>query len=393
MAITLARRAEQFEASITRELLTVGERPGMRSLAGGLPDPASFPTTRIEAAVQAILRTPARAERALQYAPTDGLPELRRVLSSTPMVQRVAGASADEFVVTTGSQQAVHLLASVLADRGDTVVVDDPCYLGARQVFNAAGARLVGIPVDHAGLRVDVLGDRLRAGLRPRYLYTVPAFQNPSGSVLSAERGAELVELARRYNFLVIEDDAYGALGFDVAPPPALGGAAPDVVVTLGTTSKVIAPGLRVGWLRAPVEVRAAVVRTKQAIDLHTSSFSQLIVAELLADVEFLGEHLERTRCRYASRATALADALTVDGISFAAPSGGLFLWARLDGVDTAELLPRALSNNVMFVPGSAFAVDQSWHEHARLSFATLAEPALRAAAHELIRLAGLDSG
>ncbi len=388
MAITLARRATQIEASITRELLTVGERPGMRSLAGGLPDPGSFPTARLQRAVQSILGAPNRAERALQYGPTDGLPELRSLLSTTPQVQRAAGAEADEFVITTGSQQAVHLLASVLADRGETVVVDDPCYLGARQVLLAAGAELVGIPVDHDGLRVDLLADRLRAGLRPRYLYTVPAFQNPTGAVLSAERGVALLDLARTYGFLVIEDDAYGALGFGALPPAALGTSAPDIVITLGTTSKVIAPGLRIGWLRAPAEVRAAVVRTKQSIDLHTSSFSQLLVADLLADHEFLDNHLETIRGRYAARAAALSDALGSGGATFAAPRGGLLVWARLPGVDTASLLDRALEHQVMFVPGSAFAVDACWREHARLSFATLPEPALRAAGHDLMQLA-----
>ena len=390
MGITLARRAEQLESSLIRDLLTVGERPGMRSLAGGLPDPASFPTARIEAATRAILQSPARAERALQYGPTDGLPELRSVLAATPSVQRVAGAAADDFVITSGSQQAVHLLASVLGDPGAVVAVDDPCYLGARQVLNAAGAQLVGIPVDHDGLRVDVLTERLQSGLRPRYVYTVPAYQNPSGAVLSAPRAAELIALARHYGFLVIEDDAYGALGYDAAPPPAMGSDAPDVVVTLGTTSKVIAPGLRVGWLRAPAEVRTAVVRTKQAIDLHTSSLSQLLVADLLGDTEFLDAHLARTRRGYASRAAALADALTVAGVSFSAPRGGLFLWAAFRGVDTTALLEVALAGNVMFVPGSAFAVDEQWHEHARLSFATLPEPALLAAAADLVRLAQL---
>jgi 2-aminoadipate transaminase len=390
MAITLARRADSYEASIVRELLTVGDRPGMRSLAGGLPDPCSFPAERLEAAARAVLRSPTRAERALQYGPTDGLPELRARLTSTPSVQRVSSATDDELVVTTGSQQAVHLLATVLIDPGDTVVVDDPCYLGASQVLRAAGAQLVGVPVDEQGLRVDLLADRLRAGLRPRLVYTVPAFQNPSGAVLSAERGAVLVALARRYGFVVVEDDAYGALGFgsDAPPPEPMGSDAADVVVTLGTVSKVLAPGLRVGWLRAPRELRAAVVRTKQAIDLHTSTFTQALVAELLADHAFLEAHLALIRGRYASRGAALAGALA--GASFAAPSGGLFMWVRLHDVDTNELFDAALARSLMFVPGRAFAVDESWSEYMRLSFATLPEETLRACAAEIIHLAGL---
>ena len=219
MAINLARRAPSFEASVVRELLTVGERPGMRSLAGGLPDPESFPAERLES------RDPCRAPRsgprgaALQYGPTEGLAELRDRLTVTPVVQRVAHVAVDDLVVTSGSQQALHLLATVLVDPGDSVVVDDPCYLGARQVLTAAGARLAGVPLDGEGLRVDLLADRLRAGLRPRLVYTVPAYQNPSGAVLGTDRREALVALARRYGFVVIEDDATTARS-DSRPDP-----------------------------------------------------------------------------------------------------------------------------------------------------------------------------
>lgn len=388
MAITLARHAHDLEASVVRELLNVGERPGMRSLAGGLPDPALFPVERLQRAAHAVLDTPAGAQRALQYGPTEGLLELRTKLVDTPSVQRVSGVTADDFVITTGSQQALHLLTAALVDPGDTVVVDDPCYLGARQVLRAGNARLVGVPVDEQGLRVEVLADLLRAGLRPRLVYTVPAYQNPSGAVLSAERGEALVELARRYGFVVIEDDAYGALSFAHDTPAPMGTAAPDVVVTVGTVSKVLAPGLRVGWLRAPDALRTAVVRTKQSFDLHTSTFTQSVVAEVVADGQFLERHLADVRRSYASRAAALADAFRLDGVSFAPPLGGLFLWVRFCGVDTDALFETALDHDVMFVPGSAFAVDEPWCEHARLSFATLPEPRLRDCAAELMRLA-----
>jgi len=392
MAMNLARRAHSFDGSIVRELLTVGERPGMRSLAGGLPDPHSFPAARLEAAARAVLGTPGRAERALQYGPTEGLCELRALLAVTPTVQRVTGAVEDDFVITAGSQQALHLLSTVLVDGGDTVVVDDPCYLGARQVLEAVGARLVGVLVDEEGLRIDILADRLRAGLRPRLVYTVPAYQNPSGAVLSADRRAALIALARRYGFVVIEDDAYGALAFEhsSAVPAPLGTDAPDVVVTVGTVSKVLAPGLRVGWLRAPEALRAAVARAKQAFDLHTSTFTQSVVAELLTDGDFLGRHLGCLRRRYAARASALSAAFSVDGVSFTPPRGGLFLWVHLHGVDTTALFDDALKHAVMFVPGRAFAVEDSWCEYARLSFATLPESTLHVCAVELIRLARL---
>jgi len=345
---------------------------------------------RLDAAVRAVFGTANRAQRALQYGPTEGFAELRALLAATSAVQRVTGATDDDFVVTTGSQQALHLLSAVLVDAGDPVVVDDPCYLGARQVLTGVGARLVGVPVDRDGLRVDVLEDRLRAGVRPRLVYTVPVFQNPTGAVLAADRRSALIGLARRYGFVVIEDDAYGALGFDgsrTAPAP-LGTDAPDVAVTVGTVSKVVAPGLRVGWLRAPEPIRAAVVRAKQAFDLHTSTFAQSVVAELVADTVFLDRHVACLRQRYASRASALAGAFTGDGASVAVPSGGLFLWVHLPGVDTTALFEDALTHQVMFVPGCAFAVEQSWGEYARCSFATLPESTLRECARVLVRLA-----
>lgn len=382
MAIMLARRSDELESSIVRELLSVGDRPGMRSLAGGLPDPALFPAARLAAACATVLGDAARAGRALQYGPTPGLGELREALTHAPLVQRLPSVEPDDLVVTTGSQQALDLLARVLVDAGDTVAVDDPCYLGARQAFTAAGARLAGVPLDADGMRVDVLADRLRAGLRPRFVYTVPAFQNPTGAVLAPKRARELVELAREYGFVIVEDDAYGALGFDGAAPVPMGVDAPDVVITTGTVSKVLAPGLRIGWLRAPAPVRAAVVRAKQAGDLHTSTLNQLLVADVLADDAFVTAHVAGIRASYAPRARALAAA-----VGAPAPRGGLFAWARLAGVDTQSLLDRAIAHDVMFVPGGAFAIEESWFEHVRLSFATLPTLQLLDAARALLAL------
>jgi 2-aminoadipate transaminase len=383
MAVTLARRNEELESSLVRDLLAVGDRPGMRSLAGGLPDPAWFPVARLQAAVSRVLSDPTATTRALQYGPTDGLRELREQLTMTPAVQRVRGVAPDELVVTAGSQQALHLMASVLVDRGDEVVTDDPCYLGARQVLRAAGAQLVGIQLDAEGMRVDELADRLRGGLRPRLVYTVPAFHNPTGALLTRERGDALIHLAEHYGFLILEDDAYGALGFSgVEPPEPLANRAPDRVVTVGTVSKVLAPGLRVGWLRAPRELCAAITLTKQAVDLHTSSLSQAIVRDVFADAAFLEAHLVALRASYARRARVLAGAIGANP-----PQGGLFVWARFPGIDTSALLERAMPRGVMFVPGSAFAIEQTWREHARLSFATLAEADLLVAAHDLVAL------
>lgn len=378
----LTPRAARLESSLIRDLLAVGDRPGMRSLAGGLPDPDEFPVERLAAAAAAVFAdAPARA---LQYGPTDGLPELRAQLTATPAVQRLAGVAMDDLVVTTGSQQALDLLARVLVEPGTPAAVDDPCYLGARQTFTAGGARLTGVPLDADGMQVDHLAARLRAGYRPAFVYTVPAFQNPTGATLAAERGRELVRLAAHYGFLVIEDDAYGALAFagEPAAPVPLGGLDRDHVVTVGTVSKVLTPGLRVGWLRGPRNVRDAVVRAKQASDLHTASLNQLLVRELFADEPFLAAHLARLRTVYARKAATLADALGIDS-----PRGGLFAWTRFAGCDMGALLDQAMDRDVMYVPGAAFAIDADWTEHARLSFATLSPVELRESVATLLSL------
>ncbi len=252
--------------------------------------------------------------------------------------------------------------------------------LGARQALLASGARIVGVPVDERGLQVDVLASRLHDGLRPRLVYTVPNFQNPTGAVLAQERRRELVALAHRYGFVIVEDDPYHALWFDAPPPPPIGALDGERVVSLGSCSKVLAPGLRVGWLRAPAWLRETVVRVKQACDLHTSTLAQALVTDVLADGAFVAAHLEHIRRTYAAKARALAGAL--DGWGGGRhPRGGMFLWRRLAGADTDALLERAVAAGVAFVPGAAFAVDRAASEHMRLSFATLPIDELTAAA------------
>ncbi len=376
--------------STIRDLLAVTERPGMRSLAGGLPEPGLFPADVLARATTAVLSTtPERAAAALQYGPTDGARRLREVLAAAPALHGLPPGDADDFVVTTGSQQAIDLVARALVDDGDAVVVDDPCYLGARQALLAAGARVVGVPVDGDGMCVDALEWQLRGGLRPRLVYTVPNFQNPTGAVMALERRRALIELGHRYGFVVVEDDAYHALWFDEPTPPAIGALDADRVVSVGSCSKVVAPGLRVGWLRAPAWLRETIVRVKQACDLHTSSFTQAVVTELLADTAFVDAHLARIRATYAPKARVLAEALDGWGDGPVA-RGGMFLWRRLPGVDADELLAQAVDEHVAFVPGSAFAVDQPWREHVRLSFATLDVADLRAAAATLRSLTEL---
>lgn len=378
----LARRSDLLRSSAIRDLLHLAERPDVLSLAGGLPDGSSLPVDRIaRACVRALGASGRYGPTALQYGPTEGIAALREFFANGSAAHPALG-TPDEIVVTTGSQQGLELLARVLLDPGDTVVVDDPVYLGARQVFEANGARLVGVPVDRDGLDVEMLDQRLAAGLRPRLVYTVPHFQNPTGAVLSEPRRAQLGALAERYGFVVIEDDPYGALGFDGSRGTPVGLLAPDHTATLGSTSKVLAPGLRVGWVRAPMWLHPALVRAKQSLDLHTAALPQLIALDVLTDANFVTAHLAALRGIYASRAAALATALA-GCVDVASARGGMFLWGETP-VDTETAFGPALAAGVAYIPGAAFAVDRDGSHAVRLSYATLAEPDLAEAARRL---------
>jgi 2-aminoadipate transaminase len=261
-------------------------------------------------------------------------------------------------------------------------------YVGALQVFQAAGAALHTVPLDEDGMQVDVLAARLAAGLRPRLVHTVSSFHNPRGVTLTPSRRRALAGLADRYGFLVVEDDPYGLLAFDGAPPVPVA-AYGERVVRLGSASKILAPALRVGWLTGPAPVCAAVERLKQCTDLCTSALTQAIAAELLADTPWLDAHLRRVRAVTAARATAFTTAVAahLPGVTATTPEGGMFCWLEFPaGTDTAALLPTALQHGVGFVPGSAFAVHTPRPAAARCCYATLPEPALREAVHRLAR-------
>ena len=289
------------------------------------------------------------------------------------------------MVVTAGSQQALDLVARTLINPGDGVALADPGYVGAIQAFRLAGARLTAVPADAQGLDVDALAAALRSGTQsvPAVVYVVSNFSNPGGATLPLERRRALAELADHHGFVIVDDDPYGALRWSGAEVPALASLS-DRVVTLGSFSKVLSPGLRVGYAAGPRAIIDAVVLVKQAADLHTSTLAQHAVARVVEDGPFWTSHLEAIRALYAGRADALVAALRArlgDRITFAEPEGGLFVWARLAGVDTAALLAPAVAAGVAFVPGSAFAVEEGMQRDAiRLSFAT-------------VDAAGLDEG
>jgi 2-aminoadipate transaminase len=366
----LAARTSTIGGSPVRDILAVTARPEVINFAGGLPAPELFDRTGIAAAFRAVLEdTPARA---LQYATTEGEPVLREALAAR-ITGRGLPTGADDLLITTGSQQALSLLATALVDPGDTVLVENPCYLAALQVFGLAGARVVAVPGDEDGPDPRAL-EELVARERPKLLYTVPTFQNPTGRTMPAGRRAELAAVAARCGLWIVEDDPYGELRYDGEPVPWIAAHedARDRTVLLGSFSKVMAPGLRLGWLRAPQVLRRACAVAKQAADLHTPTVNQLAAAHYL---DVLDAHVERVREVYGERRDAmlagLPDALPA-GSTWTRPEGGMFLWVRLpSSYDTTALLPRVVRHDVAYVPGAPFYASAPDPRTLRLCFVT----------------------
>ena len=363
--IRLAAAARRIDSSAIRDLLEVVDRADVISLAGGLPAAETFPTTALADALADIVTTDPAS---LQYSATEGFEPLRR------WVADAHGVETGQVLITHGSQQALDLVVRALVEPGASVVLADPAYVGALQVFRLAGARMAPVPSDVDGLRVDVLADRLRAGERPAMVYVVANFDNPTGATLSLERRIVLAELADQYGFVVVEDDPYGELrweGETLAPIRSF----TDRAVTLGTFSKVVCPGLRIGYSVAPPQLAQAIVVLKQAVDLHTSTLSQRAIHRVVSAPGFMAAQVARLRPLYRDRCEALGEALHAelgDRFEFEPPSGGMFVWGRLPGVpDTQELLPRAIEQGMAFVPGQAFAVEGDYRRSVRLSFAT----------------------
>ncbi len=361
----LSRRAKAGSSSAIRDLLSQAKQPGMISLAGGLPDPALFPTIELSVIAQRILAE--RGREVLQYGETAGSPILRERFAAA-----LPGVVADDVIITTGSQQGLDLIARTILDDGDMVVVGDPEYLGALQVFRTHGAHLQSVPVDADGLDVDHLEYQLVGGLRPKACYIVANFHNPTGASMSRARRLQLAALADRYGFLVIEDDPYRDIFFDAAPvSPECEN--PNRYVRLRSVSKTLSPGLRVGAMAVPRWLLEPVVIAKQSCDLHTSTVSQAIAADAMA-ASWYPPHLAEIRSVYRTKRDVLIRALEIEfagRLSFSTPAGGMFLWVDLDAGDTMALLPKALEQGMCFVPGEAFGLPTHRSSWARLSFAT----------------------
>ncbi|MCX7241161.1 MAG: PLP-dependent aminotransferase family protein [Burkholderiales bacterium] len=377
-----AQRLNQVETSAIRELFKLLGKPGIISFAGGFPDSALFDVEGIRAASNRALDEDAGA--ALQYGATEGYQPLRQQLASFMQAKGAKSVAADQLIVTTGSQQALDLLGKTMISPGDKVIVEGPTFLATIQCFRLYGAELISAPIDAQGVQTDKL-EELIAQHRPALVYLIPTFGNPSGATLSLERRKRVLELAVKYQTLIVEDDPYGDLYFGATPPPAsllaLSDSVPGsrgLLAHCGSLSKVLSPGLRVGWMIAPPELLAKATMCKQFSDAHTSTFAQATAAQYLKAGRMPGQ-LAQVRKVYAERAQAMGDALRRelgDAIEFVQPQGGLFVWARLTGAhgkasDGGELAKRAIEQGVAFVPGVPFYANHPDRSTLRLSFAT----------------------
>ena len=367
----MARRAERMNPSVIREILKITEKPGIISLAGGLPSPDTFPVEAMREATALVLRDAPR--EALQYAASEGFAPLREWVAAHMAAQGVH-VDASQVLITTGSQQGLDLVGKVLIDAGSTVAVEAPTYLGALQAFAPYEPEVVTVPCDDDGPIPESLGVAKGA----RFLYLLPNFQNPSGRCMSEARRARLSAAARELALPIVEDNPYGDLWFDAAPPAPFASRWSEGSVYLGSFSKVLAPGLRLGYVIAPHALMPKLLQAKQAADLHTPGFNQRVVYEVIRN-GFLDQHVPTIRARYKAQRDAMRAALEAHmpkGCRWAVPSGGMFFWVELpEGTDAAALLPKAVTLGMAYVPGAAFFAEAPRLNTLRLSFVTVAAP------------------
>jgi 2-aminoadipate transaminase len=378
-----ASRTKVMKSSAMRDLMAVTARPEVISLAGGLPDTSTFPPDTFAAVAQRIARE--SCAKALQYGPTEGLDETKACIAE---VMAAEGMQVDheDLIVTTGGQQVIDLVTKALIDPGDVVIAEGPTYPGAVPVFSSYEADVVQVDMDSDGMRIDLLEETLerleRDGRRPKFIYTVPSFQNPAGVTMSQARRRRLVEVAHERELLVLEDNPYGLLRYEgEAPTPLLSLDGGVYVMYLGTFSKILSPGIRLGWVVAPPPVLEKINLGKQAADLCTSTLSQLMVQAYFEESRWR-DYVESLTEIYRARRDTMLDALAEHfprQAEWTRPAGGLFIWATLpDFIDTTDLLARALRENVAFVPGEAAFLDGRGRNAMRLNFSGSNEDAIR---------------
>lgn len=366
----LSARTRGVTSSAIREILKVASRPDITSFAGGLPAPEYFPIDAMRSAADRVLSNYGR--QALQYAATEGVGELRELIAATVSAQEPAApVTAENVILTTGSQQALDLVAKVLLDPGDLVVTEDPSYLGALQAFRLFQASYAPVAMDDEGVEPDALAAALARN--PKFAYLLPTFQNPTGRTMGRERRETVARLVERHRVPLVEDDPYGAIYFERPAGPSLRSLAPDWTLALGTFSKTLAPGLRLGWVVGPAAWVARLAQVKQSADLHTSTLSQYVALEVLKSGA-LEPHLEVLRGVYRERCEAMLQALGEHfpaGSRWTVPTGGMFVWVELpSGVDVSPLLPKVVAEErVAYVPGAPFHPNGGGLNTMRLNF------------------------
>jgi len=367
-----AKRTSGLAASEVRALFAVASRPEVVSLAGGMPFVSALPEDLVVNAMERVMRE--QGPVALQYGSGQGVPALREQILDVMALEGIKG-SADDVVVTTGSQHALELFSKLFIDPGDVVLAEGPSYVTAMVIFRSYQAQVEHVPMDEHGLIPQALREhvtRMRAaGKRVKFLYTIPTFHNPAGVTLSWERRLEILEIARENDILVLEDNPYGLLYFGEKPPDAMRSVEDDGVVYLGTFSKTLAPGFRVGWALAPHAIREKLILANEAAVLSPSSFSQLVISEYLRDADWRGQ-IDTFRGVYRERKEAMLAALSehLPELSWTNPNGGFYVWLTLsEGLDSKAMLPRAVKELVAYTPGTAFYADGSGGRNIRLSF------------------------
>ena len=370
-----SERAQQLQSSFIREILKITQRPEIISFAGGRPSPATFPVEHLKAAFDKVLST--NGKTALQYGPTDGYPLLREWIANSLSTDSCKIAP-EQVLMTSGSQQALDLLGKVLIDEGSRVLVETPSYLGALQAFSVYRPEFKSVATDDHGLVPSSI-EPVAEGAR--MLYALPNFQNPTGRSLSVERRVELVETCARLGIPLIEDDPYGALSYKGEPFPKMLNMNPDGVIYMGSFSKVLTPGIRLGYVVAPLPLVRRLELAKQAADLHTAQLTQMVVYEVIKD-GFLDQHIPSIRTLYANQCQVMLDAMAETfpaGVTWTKPEGGMFIWVTLPKhIDAMKLLDAAIAAKVAFVPGAPFYANEPETNTLRLSFVTVPPERIR---------------
>jgi 2-aminoadipate transaminase len=370
-----SERAGQLQSSFIREILKITQRPEIISFAGGLPSPATFPVEHMKAAFDKVLSE--NGKTALQYGPTDGYPLLREWIANSLSTDSCK-IMPEQVLMTSGSQQALDLLGKVLIDEGSRVLVETPSYLGALQAFSVYRPEFKSVATDDHGLVPSSI-EPVAEGAR--MLYALPNFQNPTGRSLSVERRVELVETCARLGIPLIEDDPYGALSYKGEPFPKMLNMNPDGVIYMGSFSKVLTPGIRLGYVVAPLPLVRRLELAKQAADLHTAQLTQMVVYEVIKD-GFLERHIPEIRTLYANQCQAMLDAMAASfppAVTWTKPEGGMFIWVTLPKhIDAMKLLDQAIAAKVAFVPGAPFYANDAETNTLRLSFVTVPPERIR---------------